>query len=65
MSQYWTVRGTLVLMQRVDIRAILADPQQRRELFIRVIIAIQAREGIVTTREQAEQAYDTVRAESC
>ncbi len=45
---------------RVDIKAILANPAQRRELFVGVIIATQAREGIVTTRAQAEAAYDTV-----
>lgn len=48
---------------RVDIRKILADPQARRELMVRVIIATQAREGITTTREQAERAYDAVQAE--
>ena len=45
---------------RVNIRAILSDPVKRRELFVRAIIATQAREGIVTTREQAEAAYDRV-----
>jgi hypothetical protein len=49
--------------KRVDIKAILRDPVKRRELGIRSIIAIQAREGIVTTREQAERAYDKVAAE--
>lgn len=48
---------------RTNIRAILADPQQRRELFIRVIIATQAREGIVTTKAQAAAAYDRVQHE--
>lgn len=48
---------------RVDIRSILADPALRRELMVRVIIATQAREGIVTTVEQAEHAYDAVRCE--
>ena len=51
-------------MSRVDIKAVLADPAQRRELFVRVIIATQAREGITTTREQAETAYDTVQKEA-
>ena len=45
-------------MRRVNIKAILANPVQRRELCVRCIIATQAREGITTTREQAEQAYD-------
>ena len=45
---------------RVKIKAILADPKLRRELSIRCIIATQAREGIKTTRQQAEAAYDKV-----
>ena len=52
-----------IMSHRIDIRAILADPMQRRELLVAVIIATQAREGIVTTREQAEAAYDEVRKE--
>ena len=48
-------------MPRVDIRRILRDPALRRELMVGVIIATQAREGIETTREQAEAAYDRVR----
>lgn len=50
-------------MKRVDIKALLADPAKRRELMVSCIIATQAREGIITTREQAEQAYDKVRPE--
>lgn len=50
-------------MKRVDIRAILRDPKQRRELMVRTIIATQAREGIVTTRDQAEWAWDKVEGE--
>jgi hypothetical protein len=45
---------------KIDIKAILRDPKKRRELMVRCIIATQAREGIVTTREQAEAAYDKV-----
>lgn len=44
--------------KRVNLKAILANPKQRKELMVRTIIATQAREGIVTTREQAEAAYD-------
>jgi len=29
-------------------------------MMVRTIIAVQAREGITTTREQAEAAYDKV-----
>lgn len=50
-------------MTRVNVKAILADPVQRRELCVSVIQAIQAREGIETTKEQAEQAYDAVQRE--
>ena len=50
-------------MKRVNIKAILADSVARRELMITTIIAIQAREGITTTRAQAEAAYDVVQKE--
>lgn len=48
---------------RVDIKSILRNPAQRRELMVATLIATQAREGITTTREQAEAAYDKVQAE--
>jgi len=50
---------------RVDIKAILRDPVKRRELMVRTIIATQAREGITTSRAQAEVAYDKVQEELC
>lgn len=50
-------------MKRVNLRAILADPVLRRSLCVQVIIATQAREGIETTFEQAEAAYDAVQRE--
>lgn len=46
--------------ERVDVRAILADPDLRRKLMVRTIQATQAREGIETTAEQAERAYYVV-----
>lgn len=49
---------------RLDVRAILADPVQRRRLMVPALIAAQAREGIVTTQAQAEAAYDKVQAEA-
>lgn len=49
--------------KRVDIKAILRCPNLRRELCVTTIIATQAREGITTTRAQAEAAYDTVQKE--
>jgi hypothetical protein len=42
---------------------LLDNSEQRKELMIRVIIATQAREGITTTREQAEAAYDKMQKE--
>ena len=50
-------------MKRIDVKAILRDPSLRRELMVANLIATQAREGIVTTREQAETAYDKVQNE--
>ena len=49
---------------RVNIRAILGDPEKRRAMMVEAIIALQAREGIVTTREQAEAAYAKVRLQA-
>ncbi len=46
--------------RRVNVRAILADPDLRRQLMVPTIQAIQAREGIETTVEQAERAYYVV-----
>ena len=46
--------------ERVSLKAILAHPDLRRELMVRTIQAMQAREGIETTEEQAERAYYVV-----
>jgi len=46
--------------RRVDLRGILANPDLRRELMVPTIQATQAREGIETTRNQAERAYYVV-----
>jgi len=48
---------------RIDIRKVLADPHLRREMKMPLIQAIQGREGIDTSREQAEHAYDKVTKE--
>ena len=48
------------MARRVDITAILNNPLLRRRLMIGVIQAIQLREGIETTLEQAAKAYDTI-----
>ena len=46
--------------RRFNLTGLLSDPVKRRELMVRCIIAMQAREGIHTTHEQAEAAYDAV-----
>lgn len=46
-----------------EVKRILRTPILKRELMMRTIIATQAREGIVTTREQAARAYDKVQEE--
>ena len=46
--------------RRVDLRGILANPDLRRELMVPTLQATQAREGVETTREQAERAYYVV-----
>lgn len=46
--------------ERVNLKAILADPDLRRKLMVQTIQATQAREGIETTTEQAERAYYVV-----
>ena len=41
----------------------LLDPIQRRDMMVRCIQSIQNMEGIPTTREDAERAYDLVQKE--
>jgi len=48
---------------RVGIKQILANPEQKQALITRTIIAIQAREGVVTTEAQALAAYRKVQDE--
>lgn len=48
---------------RPNVKKILASPEQKRELMTETIRATQAREGVETTKEQAEAAYDKVQAE--
>lgn len=42
---------------RVDIKRILKDPSQRKELIINASLFLQHLEGIDTTKEQMEEAY--------
>lgn len=51
------------MLKRYSVRAILADPVKRRDLMVRCIMSAQHMEGIDTTREQAEAAYDRVQQE--
>lgn len=53
-------RRTMANRRRVNLKALLADADLRRELMVSTIQATQAREGIETTREQAERAYYVV-----
>jgi hypothetical protein len=46
--------------RRVNIKAILADADLRRKLMVSTIQATQAREGIDTSPEQADRAYQVV-----
>ena len=50
-------------MKRVNIKKILQDPTKKKELMVGVIQFLQNIEGIDTTREQAENAYDKVQEE--
>ena len=46
--------------ERVNVKAVLAEPDLRRKLMVRTIQATQARERIETTEGQAERAYYVV-----
>ena len=48
---------------RINVKAILADEAARKRMLVGACIAIQAREGIDTTRAQMEAAYDKIIAE--
>ena len=50
-------------MKRVNIKQILSNPEQKRELMVGVIQFLQNIEGIDTTKEQAENAYDKIQDE--
>jgi len=51
------------MTKRVNIKEILQDPQKKRELMVGVIQFLQNIEGIDTTKEHAETAYDKVQEE--
>jgi hypothetical protein len=52
------------MRRRLDIRAILRNEEQRRELMVDTIVATQAREGVTTTKAQALAAYEKVRRDN-
>ena len=59
--QMLALRGFYLLPpRRVDVEAILRDPVTRRALRIRSVMALQARAGTTTTRDQAAAAVDRV-----
>ena len=58
--QMLALRGFYLPPRRVDVEAILRDPVTRRALRIRSVMALQARAGITTTRDQAAAAVDNV-----
>ena len=58
--QMLALRGFYLPPRRVDVEAILRDPVTRRALMIRSVIALQARAGTTTTRDQAAAAVDNV-----
>ena len=47
----------------LDIKKILSDPKQRREMIVYFIMAMQEHEGRDADREKAEKAYDNVMKE--
>jgi hypothetical protein len=51
------------MTKRVNIKQILQNPTQCRELMVGVIQFLQNIEGVETTKEQAEAAYDKVQEE--
>ena len=50
-------------MKRVNIKQILSNLKQKKELMVGAIQFLQNIEGIDTTKEQAETAYDKVQEE--
>jgi hypothetical protein len=59
--QMLALRGFYLSPRRVDVKAILRDPVTRRALRIRRVMAVQARAGTTTTRDQAAAAGDNVK----
>lgn len=48
--------------RRVDIKAVLADPVERRRMMVDSLIFIQASQGRVLTEHEAGEVYDRVLA---
>lgn len=47
------------LEKRINVKEILRDPGLRRAMLVPALQAIQHREGVMTTREQAEAPYNS------
>jgi len=56
--------NTQKALERVNIKQILSNPKQKKELMVGVIQFLQNIEGIDTTKEQAELAYDKVQEDT-
>jgi len=50
--------------KRYNLQEIFSDPVLRRKIMVGCIIATQAHEGLTTTQEQAEAAYDKILKET-
>jgi len=51
------------MSRRVNIKELLADPIQRREIVVSAIMLGQVETGRPPDREKAEQAYNTLQKE--
>jgi hypothetical protein len=49
-------------MKQVNIKQILSNPKQKKQLMVGAIQFLQNIEGIDTTKEQAENAYDKIQS---
>ncbi len=59
--QMLALQGFYLQPRRVDVKGILRDPVTRRDLMTRSVMALQARAGTTTTRDQAAAAVDNVK----
>jgi hypothetical protein len=50
------------MTERINIKQILSNPKQKKQLMVEAIQFLQNIEGIDTTKEQAENAYDKIQS---